>query len=436
MGKMKFITQDDWGELLGSISDGSLTPIIGKEIYKYEEPGNTELLSFDTYLSKKLIEKFEITDHPAGTLTDTVDYLKNEKEKKVKAIINNLKDSVEEKKEFVFPLLENLLRITNLKFFVNTTVFYDILKRKIELVRKENDSDYKDFSPNSNFSFDQEIKNQNLSKTLVFNLFGSLNTDPAISEELMLEFTSEFGETLKNTPKLEVNFRNNNLLFLGCAYPEWMTRFVLRLLTDQAMYNWGTSRPPRNIYIVNDKSPFRDEQDKILKYYDVIAFEGSNKEFISELLRQWKMKYEKPKQIFLSYTRGDKNAVENLEKALVLAGNGKIKCWYDKEDLELAAKWRSEIIIEIDKADLFVPLISNNSLEHMGFVQKEWDAAYNTTVLKKKTSEYLIPIVIDDTDPYDKRVPKEFTELNIGKVPQGNPDDKFLNKIKSILNLE
>ena len=429
MSKIKYIsTQDDWDSLLNLIHEGTLTPVIGLELFKYSE--NNELFSFDNWLAKKLLEKFEVTDHSADTLIDAAGYLINEKNVESNDIIDHLDSSIKDIK-FEFPSLASLLMISGLKYFINTTVFYSILKNMIAEVRRE-EADSKNFSPYSHFSFDQDLAK--LSKTFVFNVFGSLNKDPAVTEDDMLEFTSKLGENISIAPNLLIALQNNNILFLGCAYPEWMIRVVLRLLTNQAMNEWGTGKPRRKIYVINDRSEFAEEQNKVLKNYNVVSFEGGTSAFISELLKQWKKRFEKPKSIFLSYTRSDKEAVENLKKGLEQVAN--IRCWYDKEDLEEAARWREEIIIEIDKADLFIPLISNNSLNHKGFIEKEWDAAWNTNVVKKKTGVYVIPIVIDGTDPYDKRVPKEFTDLNIGTIPQGNPDEKFISRIKNILNIQ
>ena len=53
MNKMKFISsQDDWNELLGFISKGTITPVIGQEIFKYKE--NAELFSLARLLRLSL----------------------------------------------------------------------------------------------------------------------------------------------------------------------------------------------------------------------------------------------------------------------------------------------------------------------------------------------------------------------------------------------
>ncbi|MGN6802557.1 MAG: hypothetical protein ACTHJN_11690, partial [Ginsengibacter sp.] len=87
----------------------------------------------------------------------------------------------------------------------------------------------------------------------------------------------------------------------------------------------------------------------------------------------------------------------------------------------------------------FIPLISENSLMHKdGYVQIEWFTADNVNTFRKidgRTGKYLMPVVIDDTNPYNENVPKYFSELSIGKVPLGNPAPEFINQLRETLNL-
>ena len=119
---------------------------------------------------------------------------------------------------------------------------------------------------------------------------------------------------------------------------------------------------------------------------------------------------------------------------------GNITCWYDKRELEPGDDWREKIVVNIRKADLFMPLISMNSLEHEdGYVQKEWMQGINEWIFRnadKQAGKYLVPVVIDDSKLYNDNIAKHFdSKINIAKVPQGNPDQEFLNDIKKILNL-
>lgn len=433
--------QGDWDKLINLISDGKLTPVVGKEMYKFTD--NSGLSPIDDYLSKKLLEKFTITGQPPVNLTDAVNYIETEKNEdyddisgEIIACLNETLKSL----NFEFPLLTDLLKISQLKYFINTTVYNNILEGKIREARKQEAVSI-NFSINEPFPDSPDLTK--LIEPFIFNVFGSLQktSDPAISEEDMLEYTSYFKEKMSNAANLVNALQNKSLLFIGCAYPGWMTRFVLRLLTIQPMHEWGTGKPSRKIYVVNDKSAFREEQYKILKNYNVITYEGGTNEFMDELLQQWKKvssKFEKPKTIFLSYTRADTAAVENLKKGLEKIEN--INCWYDKRSLEPGDNWVEEIAANIRDSDLFIPLISENSIEHEdGYVQKEWLLGKNAWVLRKHdqiNEKYLVPVVIDDSKLYGASISKHFdSSINIIKIPQGNPDEEFINDIKKILNL-
>jgi len=184
----------------------------------------------------------------------------------------------------------------------------------------------------------------------------------------------------------------------------------------------------------------RDVQYDFLKDYEVSTYEGSTSDFVNQLYTLWRQKNPlavKNKMIFLSYTVMDKDAVEALKKALETIPN--VTCWYDNREIIAGDDFKTEIAKNIKSADLFIPLISANSLMHKdGYVQLEWFTADNVNTFRKidgNTNKYLMPIVIDDTNPYDISVPKYFSELSIGKVPLGNPNTDFLNQVKETLNL-
>ena len=76
----------------------------------------------------------------------------------------------------------------------------------------------------------------------------------------------------------------------------------------------------------------------------------------------WKQKnpHQKNKMVFLSYTIKDKEAVENLKKAIETINN--VTCWYDNREIVPGDDFKTEIAKNIKSADLFIPLISANSL--------------------------------------------------------------------------
>jgi hypothetical protein len=425
--------QSDWDELLEFITDRQLTPILGKEIYKFKQ--DDLLIPVDEYLSGQILGVNHVIDQQELTLTQAVNYLVNEKKAKTMDIIRKLKLMIKEI-NFEFPLLTQFLNVTDINYYVNTAVYNNVLENNLSAIRKQTPTSI-NFSINEPFSDADDL--DKLKVPFVFNVFGSLlNTvDPALSEEDMLEYTGYFKERIKNATNIINALKNKNLLFLGCAFPDWMVRFILRLLSNEPMHDWGSKR---TIIVVNDISDSRKKQYEFLKNYDVVTYDGNTKDFVEELSSRWKQKNPlsiKNKMIFLSYTMKDKEAVENLKKAI--EGINNVTCWYDNREITPGDDFKTEIAKNIKSADLFIPLISANSLLHKdGYVQLEWFTADNVNTFRKidgNTGKYLMPVVIDDTNPYDNNVPKYFSELSIGKVPAGKPGEEFINQVKETLNL-
>jgi hypothetical protein len=52
-----------------------------------------------------------------------------------------------------------------------------------------------------------------------------------------------------------------------------------------------------------------------------------------------------------------------------------------------------------------------------------------------KKERYLMPIVIDNADLNNNIIKKYYPQLSIEKVPDGNANDEFLTRLKTVLNL-
>lgn len=349
--------------------------------------------------------------------------------KKLKAIVREI--------NFDFPLLTELLNIKDLNYFVNTAVYNNLLETQLSKLRKQPVTSI-NFSIKEPFPDAADL--DSLKLPFVFNVFGSLlnTTNPALTEDDMLEYTGYFKEKISASVNILNALKNKNLLFIGCAFPNWMVRFMLRLLSNEPMYEWGKNR---SIFIVNDNTELRASQFAFLKNYRVVTYEGNTEAFMNEFSARWKKRKPntpKIKSIFLSYTVKDRPAVEALKKAIESIDN--VKCWYDDHEITPGDEFATMIALNIKSADLFIPLISANSLNHKdGYVQREWITADNENIFRKKiqgiTDKYLMPVLIDDSNPYDSNVPDCFSSLSIGKVPQGNPDPDFIMQIKETLRL-
>jgi len=63
-------------------------------------------------------------------------------------------------------------------------------------------------------------------------------------------------------------------------------------------------------------------------------------------------------QIFISYSRRDKETVDHIVEAM---GNTGLDVWIDREDIKAGNQWRVQIVEAIDTCDAFVLMLSPNS---------------------------------------------------------------------------
>ena len=130
--------------------------------------------------------------------------------------------------------------------------------------------------------------------------------------------------------------------------------------------------------------------------------------------------------VFLSYNNPDLDVAKKLKKLLQAEGIRSI--WFDKDNLGAG---EHEILIkkEIRSCKVFIPLISNHSLSASAdsFVKKvEWESIkirFNYNELNRDEIEegdrfQLIPVVLDNTDRSDSRIPAFMQKFSMWNYPQ------------------
>ncbi|HID20518.1 MAG TPA: toll/interleukin-1 receptor domain-containing protein [Methanophagales archaeon] len=100
-------------------------------------------------------------------------------------------------------------------------------------------------------------------------------------------------------------------------------------------------------------------------------------------------------QIFLSYARDDKEAVEKLYQKLLEAG---FKPWIDTKDILPGERWKSSIQKAIRCSDFFLACLSAKSINKRGFLQKEIKIALDICREMLDSDIYLIPVRLEDCE--------------------------------------
>ena len=127
--------------------------------------------------------------------------------------------------------------------------------------------------------------------------------------------------------------------------------------------------------------------------------------------------------IFISYSRNDKDFVRRLNKALETRGHD---VWVDLEDIPPTAEWMNEIRSDIEGADAFVFVISPDSITSK-VCRKELDHAVGH-------NKRLVPILYREVNADD--VPTPLDSRQWISFRENDNFEKALGKLTDALNTD
>lgn len=98
-------------------------------------------------------------------------------------------------------------------------------------------------------------------------------------------------------------------------------------------------------------------------------------------------------EIFINYAKEDKNYADKIYTFLI---NNGYNVWYDNKNLLPGHDWDLEIQKAIRHSDVVLVLLSNNSVNKEGYVQKEIKLLLDMSDKKPEGAIFLIPIRIQE----------------------------------------
>jgi hypothetical protein len=129
-------------------------------------------------------------------------------------------------------------------------------------------------------------------------------------------------------------------------------------------------------------------------------------------------------KLFVSYSRKDSTAARKLVDAFKASG---LEVWVDWEDIPLAAEWLNQIFTGIEEADVFVFLISPDSIASEICKVEISKAVQN--------NKRIIPIVLRDL-PDAKLAPESIGKLNWTYIRETDDFETGLAKVKTAIELD
>jgi hypothetical protein len=106
-------------------------------------------------------------------------------------------------------------------------------------------------------------------------------------------------------------------------------------------------------------------------------------------------------RVFISYAREDTEAANRLYNDLKMAG---LEPWLDTQSLLAGQNWKIAIRDAIKNSRYFIPLLSSNSVEKVGYVQKELKEALEVLDEFPKSKIFVIPVRINECKVNDDKL--------------------------------
>jgi len=123
--------------------------------------------------------------------------------------------------------------------------------------------------------------------------------------------------------------------------------------------------------------------------------------------------------VFLSYASDDREAARAIGDALTSFG---LDVWLDQSELGGGDAWDQKIRKQIRECVYFMPIISARTEARIeGYFRREWRLAVERTLDMADDHLFLLPVVIDDTNEAQARVPEKFLTVQWLRLPGGRP---------------
>jgi hypothetical protein len=401
-----------WDSLLEYIAAGSIVPVVGRDLLTIRDASGVERPLY-AELADELARQLRTPmprsggeANPLGAVASQ--YLLNGGDwRRIYAYMNRVLDQYNG-----LPVPEALQKLASIEPFrlYVTATFDSLLPQAIAATRGAMPRVYA-FDPEAPFpEFDKAGLD---AQPTVFHLLGRASAIPnyVVTEEDAFEFAVVM--LSKHMTSIVDLLGYKNLLIVGCRFPNWLVRFLLRVTRRKRLLH----TTDRADFVVDPSARENAELVQFLQTFrtQTEIFTTAPLAFVDELDRRWRAYVQtkrgplpeamKPCAVFLSYAHEDREVAAQVASAIEANGP---PVWFDRRELGAGDDWERKIMKNIEMSAMFVPLLSRATLrEGPRFYAAEWNCAVKFSK-RWVGSPFIVPLVIDDIDPDNQMLPEEF----------------------------
>ena len=393
-----------WDKLIQQIIDGNVIPVIGADML-IDNNVNPHQLLVDG-----IANMFRLTSHPHSfsELIYDPDYTKSNKKVDIYYQVNKFFAANR------FPPSRRLQRLLNIRQFpfVITTSFTPIVEQTMQTIWGD---ELRVMRFNNNPSENHDIKSgADLRKPTVYYMFGKVGEGVqkyVLTDVDMLDFCSSWlsNDNRARPKNLFSELKDKYLLMLGNNYSDWLFRFIWYSMRKSNMGQGMLAYDHVDESLIN----FLERTETFTKQNPSDVIDQIITRLGKKLQENEQVKFDQPEEnmdVFISYSRSDKEVAETLYAALTAQGK---RVWFDKHNLTSGGNFMDEIRKAIRTAKYFVPILSENiskEKDQSHVYRNEWDLAIEVAISMGRT--YIIPLAQKGFDFYRAAIPEKMQQHN------------------------
>jgi hypothetical protein len=443
-------TEDSWDQLLPSIEERRVVPIIGRDLLQVTPNGGPPV-RLDEFVAGSLATELGVTVPGEPTLNGVVcAYLAvGGRWAKLYSRVREIM----ERAQLAPPLvLRQLAEITDFSLFL-TMNFDLLLEQAIDRVRFDGQPGTVSLSyAPTKQPPDLATAVRSLPHPVVYHLLGVQSPTPSsyvLCDEDLLEFVYGLQAPNRRPERLFEELEDQHLLLLGEGFSDWLTRLFLRTARSS-----GRLSDRRKVmeFMAETRSSDDTGLFQFLRAFSSASelYPGGAAEFVDELHRRWMARRParsaaaRPKRairpaaagkdVFISYASEDRVAASVLKQELEDAG---CSVWIDMRQLPERSgyMWETEIKTNIKSCALFMPVLSASTEGRAeGYFREEWQMADARTKRQFASDRpFILPVVVDDTHGIH-HVPDSFRAAQMVRLPGGRFTEGFAAQLHAMLD--
>jgi hypothetical protein len=431
-------------EVLDDLEEGKIIPVLGRDLFSVEVDG--VVVPQEVAIARATARRLGLDDPGSIDSLNEV-FVRHLRQGIPEEVYEAIEKACRQTPLAPMPWLVDFASIAGIRLFI-TTSFLDQIEQAIETSRGIS-PDVKVYARNQFDDLDPTY--ESIRTPVIYHLFGRVSSFPnyVASEQDALEFLASLQDRNYQPVHLFDALRANNLLLLGCRFPDWVTRFFLRGLAGKSLLEDRRSRK----YLI-DAALLPDEP--LVMFLSRFSYRTSMVAtdpiaFMQKLSERWKARrsaatpVDRANQplpravntndaqgaIFVSYASEDREAAKAVVQLLEAQ---RIPVWYDRQRLAGGTNWDQRIEQAIAGCAYFMPLVSRTTDQLVeGYFRKEWKLAVERSNYIDESVPFVLPLVIDDASIGGARVPAIFRKRQAMKAASGQIAEEDVRHIVGLM---